>query len=127
MNSNLQAQILEVEERLRQAMLHSDVDVLNKLIAPELLFTNHSGQRVTKEEDLDAHRAGLLRLTALTPSEQQIQLHTGFAVVSVLMHLLGSYDNTAIDLSIRYTRIWSFSADGSLQIVAGHASARPSQ
>ena len=35
-----QAQIVELEERLRQAMLGSDVVELDALIAPELLFTN---------------------------------------------------------------------------------------
>jgi hypothetical protein len=39
-----QAQIIELEQRLRQAMLGSDIVELDALIAPELLFTNHLGQ-----------------------------------------------------------------------------------
>lgn len=123
MSSNLQAQILEAEERLRQAMLHSDVDALDELIAPELLFTSHMGQLVTKDDDLAFHRSGILRLKELIPSQQHIQLYTGFAVVSVLMHLLGTYEGAALDASIRYTRVWSISPNGSVQIIAGHASA----
>ena len=119
----LQAKIVEVEERLRQAMLHADVAVLNELIAPELIFTNHFGQLVTKQDDLAFHQSGMLKLTALTPAQQQIQLHPGFVVVSVLMHLLGSYEGAPIDLNIRYTRVWSAAAHGALHIVAGHASA----
>ncbi|WP_309741273.1 DUF4440 domain-containing protein [Chamaesiphon sp. OTE_20_metabat_361] len=86
-----QAQIIELEERLRQAMLGSDVVELDALIAPELLFTNHLGQLVSKQEDLDAHRSGQFKFTELTPSERQIQLNNGFTVVSVLMHIVGSY------------------------------------
>lgn len=123
MTSNFQAQILEVEERLRQAMLHSDVRALDELIAPELYFTNHSGQVVNKEQDLAFHQSGILLLTELVPAEQHIQLHTGFAVVSVLMHLLGTYQGAPIDLSIRYTRVWSISPNGFLHIIAGHSSA----
>ena len=122
MSSKLQAQIIEVEERLRQAMLHSDVRVLDELIAPELLFTSHFGQLVSKEDDLAFHRAGVLRLKELEPSQQHIQLHPGFAVVSVLMHLVGTYEGTPIDQSIRYTRVWSISPNGSMQIIAGHMS-----
>lgn len=125
MSSKLQAQIVEMEERLRQAMLCSDVGVLDELIAPELIFTSHLGQVIGKQEDLAFHQSGALRLKELTPSEQHIQLNHGFAVVSVLMHLLGSYESTSIDSNIRYTRVWSISSNGTMQIIAGHASAIP--
>lgn len=122
--TNIQdAQIIELEERLRQAMLRSDVAVLDELIAPELLFTNHLGRLIRKQDDLAFHQSGTLRLKELTPSEQHIQLNPGFAVVSVLMHLLGSHEGAPIDFHIRYTRIWSTSPRGSLHIIAGHASA----
>lgn len=122
MSSQLHAQVMAGEERLRQAMLHSDVAVLDALIASDLLFTSHLGQIVRKEDDLAFHRARLLRLTALEPSEQQIQLYPGFAVVSVLMHLVGTYERAPIDQRIRYTRVWSIAPDGTSQIIAGHAS-----
>lgn len=105
MSNNLQAQIIEVEERLRQAMLDSDIRVLDELIAPDLLFTNHFGQVVSKEEDLAGFQSGVLRLKELVASDQKIKLQEGFAVVSVLMHLLGSYQNSPIDMNIRYTRV----------------------
>ena len=122
MSSQLQAQIIEVEERLRQAMLHNDVRVLDELIAPELLFTTHFGQLASKADDLAAHQARLLRLKILEPSERHILIQPGFAVVSVLMHLVGTYEGTPIDQRIRYTRVWSISPDGSMQIIAGHMS-----
>ena len=62
MSSDPQAQIMEAEERLRQAMLHSDVDTLDELIAPELYFTDHFGRVVRKEDDLAIHRSGVLQL-----------------------------------------------------------------
>jgi hypothetical protein len=62
-------------------------------------------------------------LKELEPSQQHIQLHPGFAVVSVLMRLVGAYEGAPIDQSIRYTRVWSISPNGSMQIIAGHASA----
>ncbi len=122
MGNITQAQILEVEEHLRQAMLHNDVDALDVLIAPDLLFTGHMGQIATKEDDLAAHRARMLRVTTIEPSDQRIQLHPDFAVVSMLMHLVGTYDGVPIDQRMRYTRVWSRCPDGSLQITAGHMS-----
>jgi Domain of unknown function (DUF4440) len=118
-----QAQIIELEGRLRRAMLHSDVVELDALIAPELLFTNHLGQVVSKGADLDAHRSGQFKFTEITPSERQVQLNDGFAIVSVLMHILGSYQGTPVEQDIRFTRVWAISTSGSIQIIAGHTSA----
>jgi hypothetical protein len=123
MNDNLQSQIIELEEQLRQAMLHSNVAELDTLIAPELLFTNHLGQIFSKQEDLDAHRSGKFKFTEITPSDRHIQINPGFTVVSVLMHIVGSYEGTPVEQDIRFTRVWAISTTGSIQIIAGHTSA----
>ncbi len=120
MSKYSELQILEIEERLRQAMLKSDVAELDALIAPEFLFTSFTGQLVSKQEDLAIHRSGILDFRELTPSERQIQLHEGFSVVSVKIHIVGSYAGDEVDQSFRFTRVWAFSSAGTLQIVAGH-------
>lgn len=122
MDKHAEAEIVAIEERLRQAMLNSDVAELDALIAPELLFTTHVGQLYSKEADLEAHRSGSFKFTELTPSDRHIQRHPGFAVVSVLMHTVGLYEGTASEANIRFTRVWAPSAAGPLQIVAGHTS-----
>jgi hypothetical protein len=101
-------------------MLTNDVQALDELIAPELLFTGHLGQLASKADDLAAHEARLLRVTTIEPSERHTQVHSEFAVVSVRMHLVGSYAGAPIDQYMRYTRVWAFSPNGTLQIVAGH-------
>ena len=123
MNPMTEAHIADAEERLRQAMLHSDTAVLSELIAPELVFTTHLGQVIGKEDDLAFHRSGVFKLQELAPSGRQILLYPGFAIVSVLMQLRGSHGGEPVDLGIRYTRVWSADAQGRLQVVAGHASA----
>lgn len=122
MSDEQQSQIIAMEERLRQAMLRSDVAELDALIAPELLFTTHFGQIATKQEDLEAHRSGFFQFTEITPSDRHILINPGFTVVSVLMHLLGTYDGIPFDQNIRFTRVWAISSSGSLQIIAGHTS-----
>ncbi len=120
MNKPTEAQIITLEERLRQAMLKSDVAELDALIAPELIFTSYLGHLVTKEEDLAIHRSGILDFRELIPSERQIQIKEGFSVVSVKIHIAGSYESAEIDQSFRFTRVWAVSSAGTLQIVAGH-------
>lgn len=115
--------ILAAEERLRLAMLHSDIGALDQLISPDLIFTSHLGQRVGKQDDLDFHRSGVFKLDALTPSEQRVRLSDGVAIVSVLMRLSGRFAGTPFAETIRYTRVWSASETKPLQVIAGHASA----
>src|SRR5438105_1561279 len=123
MSSNLHSQVIEAEERLLHAQLHSDVSALDELVAPELHFTSHLGQVFGKEDELAFHRSGVFHLRESMPSEQHVQIHDGFAVVSVLVRLIGTYEGNEIDDRIRYTRVWALSPEGSLQLIAGHASA----
>src|SRR5258706_6846076 len=122
MEAELLTQVENAEERLRLAMLFSDVHALDELLADELHFTDHLGHVNSKADDLAFHRSGALRLIDLDPSEQHIQLLPGGAVVSVLMHLLGSYHGQPINQLIRYTRVWAAEPEGALRVIAGHAS-----
>jgi hypothetical protein len=116
-----EAEILEAEERLRTAMLRSDLEVLDELLAPELIFTNHFGHVLGKEDDLAAHRSGLLRVKELEPSERAVLLLGDVAVVSVRMLLVGTYDGNAANGDFRFTRVWALSPAKTLRVVAAHA------
>jgi hypothetical protein len=117
-----EVQVWDAEARLWQAQIDHDVRVIDALISPELLFTGHVGQMVTKDDDLAFHRAPTLHLTSITPVEKHIRLHDGFAVVSVLLHLVGTFEGVPIDQNMRYTRVWAPNVEGALQVVAGHMS-----
>jgi ketosteroid isomerase-like protein len=116
-----EAEIVEAEERLRAAMLRSDIEVLAELLAPELIFTNHFGKMLGKEDDLAAHRSGLLRVKELEPSERVVLLLGDVAVVSVRMLLVGTYDGNAANSDFRFTRVWALSPAKTLRVVAAHA------
>lgn len=122
MSTELTQQIGQLEERLRLAMLASDTEELNLLLADELLFTNHMGQLVSKADDLAMHRAGVLRLQAVDSSEQQVHGTADMPVVSVRVLLNGSYAGTAFAADLRYTRIWRRSSGGAWQLAVAHSS-----
>ncbi len=122
MSNPIEAQIIEAEEQLRLAMLNSDVKVLDQLLAPELVFTNHLGQVLGKQDDLAAHQSGTFHIEALTPSERHIQVLENVAIVTVKVHLIGSYDGAGFDNDLRFTRIWTLSSSNTCQIVAAHSS-----
>ncbi|HJU69674.1 MAG TPA: nuclear transport factor 2 family protein [Gemmatimonadaceae bacterium] len=114
--------LLACEAALRQAQLASDVAELDRLLDNELVFTGPDGGLYSKADDLDAHRAGMIRITRLEASEERVQRFGDIAVVIVRMDMSGSFRGEAFSGPFRYTRIWCARPDG-WRIVAGHVSA----
>ncbi len=85
-------------------MLWSDVKALD-VLAPELIFRNRLGHLMTKKDDLEAHKSGTLKIEALTPSEENIQIIGDVAIVSVRVHILGTYAGVASEADFRFTRL----------------------
>jgi ketosteroid isomerase-like protein len=121
MSSPIEMQIADAEERLRLAMLDSDVDALDELLAPELMFTNHLGQVLTKQDDLAAHRTGSVKIDLLAPSERRVRVIGDVAVVSVRVRLVGSYQGNASEADFRFTRVWVPAPAGGWHVVAAHS------
>ena len=121
MDSSVETQILKAEEQLRLAMLKSDVKVLDRLLASELMFTNHLGHLLSKQDDLSAHESGFVSIQELKQSEQKIKVIENVAIVSVRTQITGSYDGVPANGDFRFTRVWSVKANGSWQVIAGHS------
>lgn len=121
MNPIAETEIAYAEDRLRRAMLTSDVAALDNLLAPELIFTNHLGQLTGKQEELAAYSSGTLKVDELRPSEQRIQFSGNVAVVSVRTQLAGTYNGDAANGDFRFTRVWALYADNMWRVMAAHA------
>jgi hypothetical protein len=110
------------ETALRRAQLASDVAELDRLLDATLVFTGPNGLVYGKDDDLEAHRRGVIRITRLDPSEERVQRFGQIAVVSVRMEMAGAFEGVAFAGPFRYTRVWRAHGD-SWRIVAGHVSA----
>lgn len=113
--------VVALEERLQRAMRASDVPALDELLADDLLFTNHLGLLVSKQDDLDVHRSGLLKLDLLDASDRSIRLLGDAALVSVRVQLAGRHANNPFEGTFRFTRVWAL-LGARWQVVAAHAS-----
>jgi len=111
MTQTITARIQAAEEELRQAMLASDIAALSRLLDPELVFTNHMGWTFTREDDLDAHRSGLLKIHGLDLSEWNIAVREACAVVSVQARITGSYNGVPANGTFRFMRTWAPDAE----------------
>lgn len=122
MENNKEAQVLEAEELLAKAMLESDTDILDTLLSSDLIFTNHLGQVLGKNDDLEAHKSGLIHISNLSVDEQLVKLQQDTAVVFAKVTICGDYDGLPADGTFRFTRVWQYT-DNRWKVIAAHSSA----
>lgn len=114
------AEVEQMEEALRVAMLAGDVSALSSLIDDALIFTGPDGVVVGKAQDLAAHASGILTLSNLTLSDRRLHSIGEMVLVTTRADLAGSFAGTPIEGTFAYTRLWS-RASGQWRIVVGHA------
>lgn len=120
---NYTAQIEQAEACLRDAMLAGDVGALDALLSADTVFTNQTGVRLSKADDIAAHRLGILRIEQLDPQGHAlIRVLGDSAIVCVTVELAGTYDDQPFGGTFAYTRIWHRSPGNRWQIEAAHCS-----
>ena len=116
-------EIEEAERKLRAAMLCSDVTTLENLLDDRLIFTNHLGKTMGKQDDLEAHRKAMVDIQELTLSDMTIQLLSDTtAVVTVAALIKGSFLGDSFQDTLRFTRIWHQTTGDTWSLVAAHSS-----
>lgn len=121
MPEDVATQIQAAEEQLRLAMLASDVESLDVLISPSLVFTTHFGSVLSKQEDLESHRSGALKFQAIELSEQKMLTLANVVYVSVRARVSGTFSGSIFQDDIRFSRVWQRSPNDTWQVVAGQA------
>lgn len=122
----LSPEVATLEARLRAAQLAGDVQMLDALIAEELLFTGPDGQLATKADDLASHASGAVRFVEHEPQELRVRsVADDVAIAALRARLVVSVGGARIEGVFRYTRVWSREADGMWRVAGGHVSAVP--
>lgn len=115
-------QIREYEERLRVAMLHSDVAELDVLIDDALLFIGPDGGIYTKVDDLALHRSGAQRLSRAEWQAVELRSYGTTCVTVVTAQLSGTLMGAPFSGLFRYVRTW-VQQEAGWRVVAGSVSA----
>jgi len=115
-------QIREYEERLRVAMLHSDVAELDALIDDALLFVGPDGGIYTKVDDLALHRSGTQRLSQAEWQAVELRSYGTTCVTVVTAQLSGTLMGAPFSGLFRYMRTW-VQQEAGWRVVAGSVSA----
>jgi len=122
MNISIKSKIQECEKLLQEAMLQSNVSELDKLLADDLIFTNHLGHTISKKDDLEAHRSKVFKINEIALNDMKIKTYHVIAIVTVKAHIIGSFDGKITENDFRFTRVWSEISTDTWQVIAGHSS-----
>ena len=98
--------IVEVENKLFSAQLVSDVDILDQLLHDELIAVAPTGQVITKEMDLNSHRAKTMIIEEASTEIDDIKITGDTALSIVTMTAKGKVMGTPLEGKFRYFRVW---------------------
>lgn len=120
MNSAIlnEVKILEVEKQLLEAMMKSDVEILDQLIHDDLLFVLPTGEVITKKMDLETHKSGNIIFEEIVSSIEAIKLIDENAIVTLSSKIKGKMLHQNFEGQFRYIRVWKM-VDGKFKIIAG--------
>ena len=104
--------VLALEDRLRIAMLRSDVFELEALLSDDLIFMGPDGSVITKAQDIDLHYSGVQRFDYIEWHEIEVNCFGVCAVVSVTAQLAGTLRDRPFEGRFRYVRFWASSSTG---------------
>lgn len=89
-----------------RGVLANDVEALDALLDDDLVFTVLTGQVISKEDDLAAHRVKLLRLDTLDVIEMRASAVDEMILTTTRAALAGRFDGAAFTGTFAYTRLW---------------------
>lgn len=117
MASTTESEIRELEQKVKQADVVNDPDLLDELLIDGFFFTAQDGTLYTKEQVLQAHRpAGARKFERVEMSDLHIHDYGDAAVVTVR----GDYATKSMRFALLFTRFW-LKRDGKWRIIGGSA------
>lgn len=108
--------VVEAENKLFSAQLVSNVDTLDQLLHDDLVAVAPTGQILTKEMDLNSHRAKTMIIEDASIEIDEIKITGDTALSIVTMTAKGKMMGTPLEGRFRYFRVWK-RFDDTLKIV----------
>lgn len=109
-------EVVEAENRLFAAQIESNVDLLEQLLHDDLIALAPTGQVLTKEMDLNSHRAKTLIIEDASTVIDEIKIAGDTALSIVTMTAKGKMTGAPVEGRFRYFRVWK-RFDGTLKLI----------
>jgi hypothetical protein len=109
-------EVIEAENQLFSAQFNSNVALLDRLIHDDLMAMSPTGEILTKEMDLNSHRAKTVILEEASTEIEKIKITADTALTIVTMTAKGKIMETPIEGKFRYFRVWQ-RLEGDLKLI----------
>jgi hypothetical protein len=99
--------VLQAEEKRRQALLAGDLDALDALLSPALVYVHSSGGQDSKASYLEHMRSGTLQYQSM--SFEALQAHPASSCCIVTGRMLAQVTRNGQPMSIRslFMTVWA--------------------
>jgi hypothetical protein len=98
--------VVEAENKLFSAQLVSNVEILDQLLHDDLLAVAPTGEIITKEMDLNSHKAKTMIIENASIEIDNIKIMDDTALSIVTMTAKGKMMGTPLEGRFRYFRVW---------------------
>lgn len=121
MKSNLEQEILKLEEDLYQAELRLDAAELDRTFAPDIMVTAPIGIVVDKPAVMDEVRlaASKAKVETYQKDNLKVRAYGDTAVASYRLTLKGTFEGVEINRQIQVSNVW-LKRQGQWQVIARH-------
>lgn len=108
--------VADAENQLFLAQLASNVDALDQLLFDNLIAVAPTGQMLTKEMDLNAHRTKAMIIEEASTEIGDIRITGDTALSVVTMTAKGKVMGAPLEGKFRYFRVWKY-VDDKLKVI----------
>ena len=99
--------LLAAEHALQAAQRAGDVDALDVLLHPRCVGVGPDGSVFSKDDDLESHRSGALRITRLEEESLDVREDAVSGVTRLVAAVEAIQGGGAVSARLVYTRLWA--------------------
>lgn len=121
-DSEREAELFDAERTLQAAQRAGDVAALDQLLVDQLIAIGPDGGKLTKRDDLTAHRDRTSVVQELVEEELDLLVVGSTGVTFFLGRVAGVYDGVPFAARLRYTRTWVHDDRHGWRVLAAHIS-----
>jgi len=101
------AAVLAADDARLAAIIAADVDALDRLLSPELVFVHANGRQDDKPAFLEHTRSGHIRYRAITRNETSVKVSGNIAILCASTHVEVTTGGEARSSPVRYMSVWT--------------------
>jgi uncharacterized protein (TIGR02246 family) len=98
--------LMKLENDWAKAGLAGDAAALEKLLAPDYVYTSSEAEMATRSDVLNGMKSGATKYNTFTVGDMKVQVYGDAAVVTGKGTTKGMENGKAIDETVRFTDTW---------------------